>query len=103
MSGVEFKEQISPHLEAIKFCGEELSESDRSEFEHSMLFMFGEGFTPPECYFECVLSPKGYKPGSYESLPAILPRYFAVDHAIVKPAYDAIVGIFNQLKERDQN
>jgi hypothetical protein len=94
MSGAEFKKQISTHLDAIKSCGNELSESDRAEFLKSMQLMFGEGFTPPECYFECVLSPKGYKPGKYESLPIILPRYFGPNHAIVKPAYDEIVKIF---------
>ncbi len=97
MSGVEFKEQITPYLEVIKSCGEELSETDRSEFLHSMSLMFGEGFTPPECYFECVMSPKGYRAGKYESLPAILPRYFAPDHAVVKPAYDAISEVYTRI------
>lgn len=98
MSGVKFKERIMPFLEVIKCCGEELAENDKAAFLDSMMLMFGEGFIPPECYFECVLSAKGYSAGKYESLPAILPRYFASDHPIVKPAYDAIVEIFKEVK-----
>lgn len=96
---MEFKEEITPHLEAIIGCANELTEEQSAEFLSSMSLMFGEGFTPPECYFECVLSPKGYKAGVYESLPAILPRYFSPDHRVVKPAYDAIVGIFKRFNK----
>ena len=96
--GTKFKEEIEPHLQAIRGCASELSEEDQSVFLASMDTMFGCGYTPPECYFECVLSATGYQPGRYESLPVILPRYFAPDHVVVKKAYDAIVGIYRKYK-----
>lgn len=88
--GTKFKQEIEPHLQAIRGCASELGEQDRSGFIGSMDTMFGCGFTPPECYIVCALSTEGYQPGKYESLPAILPRYFAPDHPVVKPAFDAI-------------
>lgn len=99
MDGNKFQEAIQPHINLIKECASEIGNpEDAHAFLASMTTMYGEGFTPPECYFECVLSPKGYKPGMYESLPVILPRYFAPDHPIVKPAYDAILNIFTEMK-----
>ena len=89
--GTKFREEIEPHLQAIRGCASELEAEAFREFLGSMNTMFGCGFTPPECYIVCALSAEGgYQPGKYESLPAILPRYFAPDHPVVKPAFDAI-------------
>ena len=95
MSGTKFKEDIQPQIDLILSCVSEIENpEDCDALRASLSTMYGEGFIPPECYFECVLSPKGYKPGVYESLQAILPRYFAPDHPVVKPAFDAIWKIF---------
>ena len=97
MSGTQFKQEIQPYIDQICNCANEFENpEDGEKLRASLSVMYGEGFIPPECFFECVLSPKGYKPGVYESLPAILPRYFAVDHPVVKPAYDAILAIFSE-------
>ncbi len=94
MNGTQFKEAIQPQLDLILQSGkEELEEAQFKALENSLRLMYGEGYIPPECFVSCVLSSRGYKPGVYESLPVILPRYFAADHEIVKAAFDAVCAV----------